>query len=237
MERFYRKIDDIRLYSINSPIFRFRLEEFIQILRRYQGLFGKKALDVGCGGGISTFALEKLGLNVLGIDIQEDMIKYAKEAAKILNSKAKFMIVDAKKFEAEEKFDSIFLLGNVIAHIDIKDFKEIIQRLKNYLQRNGVLVLHYFDVISEIWNQEFFVKSPQMAGKDVLFTYDSHEGSINITIIEKKLRDDLYEAERFKLYIWTPWILDYILENLGFTNIVRDYLPRNAYLDIYRKLF
>jgi len=235
LKEFYRKVDDINLYSIKSPVFNYRKSEFIQMLKKHKHLFGRKALDVGCGGGVSSFALEELGLDVTGIDIQEEMIRKAKEAAHLLKSKVKFIVGDIETINLDEKFDSVFLLGNVIAHISITKFNNIISKIKELLTDNGVLVIHYFDTISEIWNRDFFIKSPQMVGKEVYFTYDSDGGYVNITLIEKQLRDDLYEAVRFKLYIWAPWILENFLKFQSFSLLGREYLPRNAYLDIYEK--
>jgi SAM-dependent methyltransferase len=40
---------------------------------------GGKAIDFGCGTGRSTRFLQKLGFNVIGVDISEDMIKKATE--------------------------------------------------------------------------------------------------------------------------------------------------------------
>lgn len=72
---------------------------------------GEKAPDVGCGTGISTFALEELGFDIVGIDIREETIQKAKEIAKRRRSKAKFYFMDAKRLEFEhESFDLVALL-------------------------------------------------------------------------------------------------------------------------------
>jgi 2-polyprenyl-6-hydroxyphenyl methylase/3-demethylubiquinone-9 3-methyltransferase len=42
------------------------------------GLFGKKAIDVGCGGGILSEAMVKLGAEVTGIDLAKDSLEVAK---------------------------------------------------------------------------------------------------------------------------------------------------------------
>lgn len=46
------------------------------IISRY--VKGKKAIDFGCGTGRSTRFLQKMGFDVVGIDIAEDMIKKAR---------------------------------------------------------------------------------------------------------------------------------------------------------------
>ena len=41
------------------------------------GLAGKEVLDVGCGGGILTEAMARLGARVTGIDLSEKPLKVA----------------------------------------------------------------------------------------------------------------------------------------------------------------
>lgn len=41
----------------------------------FQHVKGRRAIDFGCGAGRSTRFLQKLGFDVIGVDISEDMIK------------------------------------------------------------------------------------------------------------------------------------------------------------------
>ena len=47
------------------------------IISKY--VFGRKAIDFGCGTGRSTRFLQKLGFEVVGVDIAEDMLRKARE--------------------------------------------------------------------------------------------------------------------------------------------------------------
>ncbi|KAF7771454.1 2-polyprenyl-6-hydroxyphenyl methylase / 3-demethylubiquinone-9 3-methyltransferase [Pseudoalteromonas citrea] len=74
-----------------------------------QGLFGKTVLDVGCGGGILTESMAKLGANATGIDMGQEPLNVAK-----LHSLEAGVTVDYKKVPAEtfaeqnpEKFDVV----------------------------------------------------------------------------------------------------------------------------------
>ncbi|MGZ8161700.1 MAG: bifunctional 2-polyprenyl-6-hydroxyphenol methylase/3-demethylubiquinol 3-O-methyltransferase UbiG [Methylobacter sp.] len=49
----------------------------IKFIRDYADISGKRIVDVGCGGGILTEGLAKLGADVLGIDLSEDLIDIA----------------------------------------------------------------------------------------------------------------------------------------------------------------
>ena len=49
----------------------------IQFIQSYADIAGKRIVDVGCGGGILTEGLAKLGADVLGIDLSEELIDIA----------------------------------------------------------------------------------------------------------------------------------------------------------------
>lgn len=49
----------------------------IRFIQDYADLQGKRIVDVGCGGGILTEGLAKLGADALGIDLSEDLIDIA----------------------------------------------------------------------------------------------------------------------------------------------------------------
>ena len=73
-----------------------------QFIIQYLGdIFDKKIIDVGCGGGILTESLAKLGADVTGIDMGNEPLKVAKLHA--LESGVK---VNYQKITAEEKAKS-----------------------------------------------------------------------------------------------------------------------------------
>ncbi|MEI6745153.1 MAG: bifunctional 2-polyprenyl-6-hydroxyphenol methylase/3-demethylubiquinol 3-O-methyltransferase UbiG [Methylococcaceae bacterium] len=49
----------------------------LKFIQEYLSIAGKRAVDVGCGGGILTEALAQLGVNALGIDLSHDLIDVA----------------------------------------------------------------------------------------------------------------------------------------------------------------
>ena len=68
------------------------------IIQHTESLFGKKCIDVGCGGGILAESLAKLGADVTGIDMGEEPLNVAKLHA--LESQTP---VNYEKITAEEK--------------------------------------------------------------------------------------------------------------------------------------
>jgi 2-polyprenyl-6-hydroxyphenyl methylase/3-demethylubiquinone-9 3-methyltransferase len=49
----------------------------LQFIQQYADIAGKRIVDVGCGGGILTEGLAKLGADALGIDLSEELIDIA----------------------------------------------------------------------------------------------------------------------------------------------------------------
>jgi len=73
------------------------------------GLAGKRALDVGCGGGILAEAMAALGAEVTGIDLAEKPIKVAMLHAMETNSSVQYRVVSAESIaeEAPGSFDVV----------------------------------------------------------------------------------------------------------------------------------
>jgi 2-polyprenyl-6-hydroxyphenyl methylase/3-demethylubiquinone-9 3-methyltransferase len=78
------------LHSINPPRVRY-------IEQCAGGLKGKKALDVGCGGGILTEALAAKGADVIGIDLAEASLEIARQHGLKMGSKASYQNIPAEE--------------------------------------------------------------------------------------------------------------------------------------------
>lgn len=68
------------------------------IAEQKQQLFSKKVIDVGCGGGILTESLAKLGAEATGIDMGTEPLNVAK-----LHALESGLTIDYQKITAEEK--------------------------------------------------------------------------------------------------------------------------------------
>lgn len=86
---------------------------------------GDRILDVGCGNGAVAYDLSRKAESVLGIDINEENINYAKKHYQSDNSN--FIIGDATKYQFKRSFD-IIVLSNVLEHI--KNRTIFLQKIK-----------------------------------------------------------------------------------------------------------
>jgi ubiquinone/menaquinone biosynthesis C-methylase UbiE len=99
----------------------------------FEHVKGRKGIDFGCGTGRSTRFLQKLGFNVIGVDIAEKMLKKARE----LDPEGDYRLIeegDLSQFKANA-YDlvlSAFTFDN-IPTIDkkVKNFRELGRILKS----------------------------------------------------------------------------------------------------------
>lgn len=121
------------------------LEFLIQNIFCHQQLFSavweeapKKILEVGVGTGSMSVFLSFLGLNVVGLDNDKNILKKARILNEKLNGRAKFIWGDAYKLPFGDKaFDVIFSQG-LLEHFQDED---IIKLLDEQLRVGKVAVL------------------------------------------------------------------------------------------------
>jgi 2-polyprenyl-6-hydroxyphenyl methylase / 3-demethylubiquinone-9 3-methyltransferase len=102
----------------------------------------KSVLDVGCGGGILSEALSRLGASVVGIDASIDNISIARAHATLdlqLNEKLSYEHTTAEALaKTGAKFDCV-VCSEVLEHVSDKDV--FLRALGDLVAPNGTLVI------------------------------------------------------------------------------------------------
>jgi SAM-dependent methyltransferase len=99
----------------------------------FEHVKGRKAIDFGCGTGRSTRFLQKLGFEVVGVDIAEDMLKKARQ----IDPRGDYRLVEDGDFNQfkEIAYDlalSVFTFDNIpTEEKKVKNFKQIASLLKS----------------------------------------------------------------------------------------------------------
>lgn len=117
------------LHDINPARLDF-VQEFID-------LKDKKILDVGCGGGILSESMARLGAFVTGLDVEEASIEIAKQHAKLTSVKLDYIVQNIEDFK-REPFDSITCM-EMLEHVVNPQI--IIENCSRLLKPNGFLFL------------------------------------------------------------------------------------------------
>ena len=101
-------------------------------------LYGLKFLDIGCGGGLVSEPLCRLGGNVTGIDASSKNIEVAKIHARKNKLKIKYLNTSPEKKQIQDKFDVILNL-EVIEHVENVDL--FMKSATELLKKNGIMFI------------------------------------------------------------------------------------------------
>ncbi|MCI6610039.1 MAG: class I SAM-dependent methyltransferase [Ezakiella sp.] len=164
---FYKEIAGIydKLFPVNENKINFLLES------------GKKSggidvLDVGCSNGNDAKELIKNGYNVVGVDVEEEMVERS-----IANG------IDAEKLdmlkidELKGNYDLIYAVGNTLSHLqEKKDVITFFEKVYSKLKNKGVFVLQIINY-DKFWkddatNGQYLGSLPEIKGEDLKFTRD-----------------------------------------------------------------
>ena len=95
-----------------------------------------KILDIGCGGGLLSEPMKRLGAEVVGIDASKKNIQVAKIHAKKNKLDIKYYCASPENFVTKTKFD-VILNMEIIEHVDDVDF--FLKSCSKLLKKNGIM--------------------------------------------------------------------------------------------------
>lgn len=102
-----------------------------------------EVLELGCGTGLFTEALQKVSKNVVATDFSEEMVAAARETRANLKH-VKFEKANALNLEfGDEQFDTVFM-ANLI-HV-IGNAEKVVQESKKVLKKGGRLIITSFAI-------------------------------------------------------------------------------------------
>ena len=121
----------IRIKYIKDHIIKnFKLNQTDQPLKKIN------ILDIGCGGGLLTEPMNRLGANVVGIDASSKNIDIAKFHAKKNKLKINYICASPETLKIKQKFD-VILNMEIIEHVD--DVNYFLKKSSSLLKKNGLM--------------------------------------------------------------------------------------------------
>ena len=99
-------------------------------------LDGLKILDIGCGGGLLSEPMARLGASVTGIDPLKKNIEIAKHHLKKSKLNIKYHNFSPEKFKSNNKFD-VILNMEIVEHVENVDF--FIKQSAKFLKKSGIM--------------------------------------------------------------------------------------------------
>ena len=95
-------------------------------------------LDIGCGGGLLSEPMSRLGANVVGIDASKKNIEVAKFHAKKNKLKINYICASPEILKIQKKFD-VILCMEIIEHVE--DINFFIKKSSELLKKNGLMFI------------------------------------------------------------------------------------------------
>ena len=199
--------------------------KFLQFLIKKNKIKGKKILEVGCGTGGHALFLKKKGFEIIGVDLNQEML----DVAKTKTNKIKFYQGDMRTFKLKEKFDIILCLFSTIHYNqNYEELEKTINNFKEHLNENGLLI---FDMG---FNEERWEGSHLHVGnwsnKEadlVRFSKSRREGNFGLLDMAYILYKDNkfhFGSEQHKLRIFKTLNVKSLVEKLGFkVNLYESY--------------
>ena len=231
---------------LNSRITREEMNFILKILKEE----GKKSctiLDLFCGIGRISIPLAKEGFNVVGIDISEKFINYAKNYAKKENVDYKLDLIcgDARQLDSLlrnsrwQEFDAVLWLYNSMGYTGKKGDLLILNQLNKYVNEESVMIL-------DIMNRDWFMHISTSWGSPInhiidagnfLYIYELEfllEKSIvkmHIDLYKKDNRDLIFQDEK------TIYIRLYSIQELSEMLSLTGWEITELYGDVNRSSF
>lgn len=101
-----------------------------------EALGATSVLDAGCGTGRVGRELARRGRNVVGVDIDPEMLATAKRAA----PGVEWVVADLVTVDLERTFDAVVMAGNVMIFLAPGSEGEVLENMARHLVVDGLLV-------------------------------------------------------------------------------------------------
>ena len=127
------------LHKFNPTRIKYIKENIIhnfKLKNKFRPLSGINILDIGCGGGLLSEPMSRMGANVTGIDASDKNIKIAKLHSKKNKLKINYLCSSPEKLKISKKFD-VILNMEIVEHVEDVDF--FLKSCSKLLKKNGLM--------------------------------------------------------------------------------------------------
>ena len=177
-------------------------------------------LDVGCGGGYFTRALERQGYQMTGMDVSAEMLDKAQRTAFSEGVRSEYILGDVSKGKIARKYSFVTAINDCFNYVEKGRLKTALKNVYAALKKGGIFL---FDVSSEKIFREMFMDAGIVDARDdvTYFSFARLDGEIatlDVTLYVKG-KDGKYERfdEQHVQYVYTEAELTAALEEIGFT--------------------
>ena len=165
-----------------------------------------KVLDVACGKGRHAKYLNKIGFNVVGIDLSKNSIDLAKKNE---NEKLKFYVHDMRNVFKENEYNLVTNLFTSFGYFeDHKDEQKAINSMAKNLKKEGMLLIDFMNVkkvinllipsekkiiddinfnIKRSFNENYIIKDIEIIDKEINLKFQEKVRTLTLIDFSKML--------------------------------------------------
>lgn len=190
-----------------------KIEEHVSWI--HQGLLLKhptRILDIGCGPGLYTSRLSKLGHECVGIDYSPASIAYARNQAQEEKLPCKYLLDDVRSVDYGTDFGLVMMIFGEFNSFSSTNAKTILKKAYRALHESGILLLepHTFDGVRDTgkpgdstwyWTRKgLFSNRPHIYLKEKFWDADRRTSTTRYFIIDTATSDMLKYAQSAQAY-------------------------------------
>ncbi|MCD8201622.1 MAG: class I SAM-dependent methyltransferase [Clostridia bacterium] len=185
----------------------------------------RTGLDMGCGNGYFTRALEKAGYAMTGVDISPEMLSVASQKSLEEGCRAEYLMGDIATFSAKNKAGFVVAVNDVVNYVPPEKLKAAFRHVYASLERGGAFL---FDISSEHKLRDVLAGQTFCDVRDdVSYIWfnemDGDRLDMDLTFFVRR-GDGSYEREDESQtqYVYTEDGITKVLEEAGFTDITSE---------------
>jgi len=220
---------------------------------------GMRVLDIGCGwGGFGLYLNKMYGVEVLGVALAPDQIKFCNERAEAAGvaDKVKFELLDYR--DVEGQFDRISSVG-LLEHVGTIHYPQFFEHTNKLLKDDGVMISHccgragppgttdawtrkyifpggYIPALSELVTQSEKFGFEVMDVEGMRFHY-SHtlEEWYNRTVMHREEITEMYDDVFYRMWLFYLAGAEQSFRNGGMVNWQLQYVKDRAAIPMTRE--
>lgn len=220
---------DAHLDTVNDAASRTpkKIDKTLKFISDTIGNKKSNILDLGCGPGLYTERLSKLGHRVTGIDFSSNSIEHAKENAQKKNLNIEYICQNYLELDFENTFDLVILIYCDFGVLSIKDRTTLIGKIYKALKPDGAFIFDALNknilesfAFTQSWdcsNGGFWRSSPYISLSENLH-FEKEKAILEQHIVIEENNE--YEIYRFWNHYFDKTDVTEMFLTQGFTDVV-----------------
>lgn len=187
-----------------------------------------RILDLGCGPGLYTSRLAKLGHTCVGVDFSPASIEYARNEANDKSLDCTYIQKDIREPSSSENFGLVMMLHGEMNTFSKTEIREILKNIESVLDGNGILLLTASTVdgirppqpIQRTWESGYsgiFLDEPYLELNETIWDSDSKTSVIRYFIVNANTGNVTEYSESYQAY--TNEEYEGLFKSCGFADV------------------